>query len=105
MFLIVSKETHEVIHNGERLHYWDNGYPVLTDENIAFVKEDVDVVDVDSIPDDLIPGKYCYTSEKGIYANPGYIEPDPGNIYGVPDEVYQAIKNQAIQEVQNELNQ
>lgn len=28
------------------------------------------------IPEDIKPGKYCYTEEKGFYLNPDYDEPE-----------------------------
>ena len=54
--------------------------------------------------DEITPFKYCYTPEQGFYENPNWAEPDTSNTFGIPDDVYMAIKEQAIQEVQNELN-
>jgi len=56
------------------------------------------------VSDEITPFKYCYTPEQGFYENPNWSEPDTSNTFGVPDDVYMAIKEQAIQEVQNELN-
>lgn len=54
--------------------------------------------------DEITPFKYYYTPEQGFYKNPNWVEPDTSNTFGIPDDVYMAIKEQAIQEVQNELN-
>lgn len=56
------------------------------------------------VSDKIIPFKYCYTSKQGFYENPNWSEPDTSNTFNIPDDVYMAIKEQAIQEVQNELN-
>lgn len=104
MNIIVDAETNVVIAQGEKVHTWDNGYPVLTNENIAFVKENVFVYEVRDLPSENCIRKYCYTPDKGFYINPDWKEPEEGNIWNVPDEVYRQIKDSAIQEVQNELN-
>lgn len=64
---------------------------ILIDENNAVVSwvecggiaettENVNVVEVDNIPDEVKAadsGFYCYTVEKGFYENPDYQPPEP----------------------------
>ena len=94
MYLIVNKDNNVVRGYGENLHYWDNGYPILTDENIAFVKEEVDVITIETVPEEVVPYQYCYTEKDGFYKNPNWVEPDPTNTYGIPDDIYHAIIDQ-----------
>ena len=91
MYLITVKDDNRIMMMGEALDYMSNGYPRLVNENVAFVKEDVNVHEVAEVPSEVIPEKYCYTAEQGFYLNPDWVEPDPTNTYGVPDDVYHAI--------------
>lgn len=91
MYLIIVKEDNRIIAMGKALDYMSNGYPRLVNENVAFVKEDVDVHEVESVPSEVIPEKYCYTEADGFYINPNYVEPDATNTYGIPDETYHQI--------------
>lgn len=94
MFIVCHKKLFNVLGYGESISYWSNGYPVITEKNIAFIAEDVVIHETDkSLPEDLDynTGKYCYTEEKGFYINPDYKEPDPSNTYGIPDELYSQI--------------
>lgn len=103
MKIVANKGTFEVIAIGTFKEYWDNGYPIITDLNgmdCAYPLDFYNFFDIDSIPEDYIPGKYCYTEEKGFYLNPDYVEPDPTNTFGIPDDLYHSIKEQAIAEVQ-----
>lgn len=107
MRIVVTKDTLIVSAIGTFKEYWDNGYPIITDSNgndCAYPDVLFDFFDVEAVPEDYVPNKYCYTEEKGFYLNPDYVEPEAGNTFGIPDDVYRAIKNQAIQEVQDELN-
>ena len=91
MFIITNKEKNIVVDTGNEVTYWDNGYPVIVEKDVAFVKEDVNVFEVNELPEDFKQGKYCYTKEKGFYVNPDYVEPDSTNTYGVSDNVYHQI--------------
>ena len=99
MYLITVKEDNRIIMVGEALDYMSNGYPRLVDEDIAFPTEMVNVHEVSEVPSEVIPEKYCYTAEKGFYLNPDWVEPDPTNTYGIPDETYHAIINDLTSEV------
>lgn len=92
MYIIVRKEDNTISGIGKFLDYLDNGYPRLVEEDIAFVSEQVNVFEVDSIPAEVIPAKYCYTEAEGFYINPNWKEPNPDNTYeGVSDEVFEQI--------------
>lgn len=53
---------------------------------------------VDKLPEDIDSKVYAYTPDNGFYE---YTE---GNKYDIPDELLVQIKDDTIQEVQNELN-
>jgi len=76
----------------------------FANKNVRYSKSLFDKYQNVDIADDILPIKYCYTPEQGFYENPNWSEPDTSNTFGIPDDVYMAIKEQAIQEVQNELN-
>ena len=101
MFVITTKEDmgYIILRIGEILDYMSNGYPRLVNENVAFVKENVNVHEVSEVPSEVIPEKYCYTEADGFYINPNWVEPDPTNTYGIPDETYHAIINYLTTEV------
>ena len=99
MYLIIVKEDNRITAMGKTLDYMSNGYPRLIDENVAFPTELVNVYEVSEVPSDVIPEKYCYTEADGFYINPDWVEPDPTNTYGIPDETYHAIINDLTSEV------
>lgn len=41
-----------------------------------FMQQDLEIVNVDKVPSEVERYKYCYTKEKGFYANSDYREPD-----------------------------
>lgn len=88
MFVIVEKNKNIIMNMGNKLDYMDNGYPRLIEENIAFPTEMVNVLEIETIPEEVVPARYCYTAEDGFYANPDWKEPNP---YGVSDEQYNNI--------------
>ena len=83
-----------VVLSAGELTYWDNGYPIIG--GIAYAPEDILMVEVDT-PDDFEPLRYCYTESDGFYRNPKVKDPNP---YGIPDELVEQIKNDAITEVE-----
>ena len=101
MFIITDKTEKAVIGFGARLDYMSNGYPRLMEEDIAYPTHMVDVFEIEALPVDFIIGKYCYTEAEGFYINPDWVEPDPTNTYGIPDETYHAIINDLTSEVAN----
>lgn len=97
MYVITLKDSNELIMHGEKLDYMSNGYPILVNENTAFPNHMVDVHSIENMPEDVEDGKYCYTEEDGFWLNLNYGEPNP---YGIPNELVEQIKNDAIAQVQ-----
>ena len=60
---------------------WENDpsmdtYRITTDNGYQYcVIADFGLYEVESLPEDFEPGKYCYTEEEGFYLNPYYEEP------------------------------
>lgn len=104
--IIVEKSKNALVGIGIFKGYLDNGYPIITDTDgidCAYPSDLVVMYKNVVIPDGVQQSKYCYTEEKGFYENPEYEEPeapDITNTYGISDETYYTIKNQAIAEVQ-----
>lgn len=86
---------------------WSNGYPVLIEENVAFVPGNINIYQNVEVSDEIKsnPSKYCYTSEQGFYKNPNYIEPDPANTYGIPDELFNQIKSDYREQIAQEVSE
>ena len=94
MHIITSRISNVLLNCGNRIGTLEeNNYIWLVEENIAYVPEQVRTHLVESVSDEIKsnPSKYCYTEERGFYANPNYVESDPTNTYGIPDEIYHAI--------------
>ena len=54
-----------------------SGNVLVHNGSLAIAKNQVkEVYEVAEVPDEVIEGKYCYTSEKGFYANPRYNNDD-----------------------------
>ena len=83
-----------------RLHL-SNGYPRIVEIDTAFVPDFFSIVEVDSVPEDIKPHKYCYTSEKGFYQNPKWEEP---NQYGISDILLDKIQSDSMQQLQEEIS-
>ena len=101
MYIITDKNTNILLGYDLELDYHSNGYPILFNLNIAFVKDNVFVFEIDELPEHVVLGKYCYTEADGFYINPNWVEPDATNTYGIPDETYHAIINDMTSEVAN----
>ena len=97
MYIITSKNLKSIIGIGAKLDYMSNGYPRLVNENVAFPTEMIDVYEVSYMPEYVEENKYCYTPDQGFFENPNWKEP---NKWGIPDDIVQEIKNEAITEVQ-----
>ena len=49
-------------------------YRITTESGYQYcVIADFKIYDVDSIPSDYEPNKFCYTEEQGFYPNPEYV--------------------------------
>ena len=98
MYIITDKENNVLVNYGESVSYWDNGYPTFNGI-LAYPTIIFNLYEVDIVPKEVEVNKYCYTAEQGFYLNPNYVEPDPTNIYNIPDETYHAIINDLTSEV------
>ena len=97
MFIITRKEDDEILMMGAELDYMENGYPRIVDYDVAFFPEYINVSEAGKVLEGVEVHKYCYTPEDGFYLNPNYRE---ANQYGIPDELVERIKNDAITEVE-----
>ena len=57
--------------------------------------------EVEALPENMTANKYCYTPENGFYKNPNYVEIN--NSYGLPNEVYDAIRDEAVAQIESEV--
>lgn len=48
---------------------------VFLDNQNMIVPVEFNIVEVESIPQEVVAGRYCYTYEKGFYKNPYWREP------------------------------
>lgn len=101
MYIITQIDKNIILDICSKVEYQENGYPQNTDTKVSYVKGFVKIYQIEEIPEYVQVIKYCYTIELGFYENPEYKEP---NMYNIPNELLEQIKNDAIQEVQNELN-
>lgn len=76
MFIITDKNS-VLIDTVQHIVYWSNGYPFDPEKKTAYPSNLVDVHEVETIPEGIVPEQYCYTPEEGFYPNPNYREPDP----------------------------
>ena len=107
MVLITNKINNGILDFGSDIHYWSNGYPVLTDTKTAFVKDSVNIYQNVEVSDEVKsnPSKYCYTESEGFYLNPDYVEPDPTNTYGISDELFNQIKSDYREKIAQEVSE
>lgn len=104
---VITVNDGRIVGIGKHLDYMEgNGYPRLTDENIAFIPDNVIINESVEVPDEIMtnPNKYFYSQEKGFYLNPDYIEPDPNNTYGISDELFSQIKSDYRKQIAQEVN-
>jgi hypothetical protein len=94
MYIITETETNVYVTKGKLKEYWDNGYPIITDENgndCAYPTGMFTLHETD-VPDGVEPQKYCYTPEQGFYENENYKEPTAYDL--VSEDVLDAILDQ-----------
>lgn len=101
MDIIVEKNTNVVRGIGERA---DDKETYWLINQTRFSKKFFELYEKIDFQENVATMKFCYTPEQGFYENPNWEEPDTSNTFGIPEDVYMAIKEHAIQEVQNELN-
>ena len=72
MFIITEKKTRTLLAMGSGLEYQQNGRPTLTDKRMTFLKTQVDVHEVEEVPDGVEVAAYCYSPGAGFYKNPHF---------------------------------
>lgn len=87
MYIITDKKKNTIIGIGQEMDYLSNGYPRLIAENTAFVTEQFNISEVETVPDEVEKEKYCYTAEKGFYLNPDWVESETDDIDTVLTEL------------------
>ncbi len=109
MFITTDALTHEVNNAMENVTEFEGGIYETLDGGTKFIINESDIFDrydgkiyeeLTSVPDDFELFKYCYTAGKGLYLNPDWKEPNP---YGIPDNLVEQIKNDAVEEIRQEV--
>lgn len=93
-----------VYNYGRQVEYQANGNPLLIDRNIAFMGDNVDVFQVadSNVQEDIDVDRNLYIEAEGFKHEADYIVGE--NNRELPKSTLAEIKNETIQEVQNELN-
>lgn len=91
---IVTNESNVIILYGNHKDEDNAGNMRITKEDgtkVSFAPDFAVAHEISNIPDYVEVEKYCYTAEQGFYLNPDWVESDPTNTYGIPDETYHQI--------------
>ena len=97
-----------IIMKGNSIEVFDEKNTLLHDlygNKIIFANDTINAYSVENIPEHVSEGKYCYTPEQGFYKNPNYVEPDPANTYGIPDELFNQIKSDYREQIAQEVSE
>ncbi len=99
MFIITDKNN-KIFHISETIGYETNGNIILDNGTQIGCFREVEVHEVDTIPNEVCTEKYCYTEADGFYENPNYVEPID------PNAEMEALKQQVstLQAVNEDLN-
>lgn len=100
MYIITNKETNEVCAISLNIDYLSNGYPFIAATNTSYYPENFEVHEIVTVPENVEVFQTCYTENDGFYDNPYQVSKKP---YGIPDDLVEQIKNDAITEVQQEV--
>ena len=74
MYLIIG-ENNVIIHISETIGYQENGNALVDNDALAIAKLLIkEVIEVETVPEGIVPSKYCYTKEEGFYKKPNYRE-------------------------------
>lgn len=76
MINILTDKNNVVIHCGAKLHKAPNGYYFKSEDMLYIPPALCNEYSVDSYPEDLEMGKYCYTEVDGFTLNPAWVEPE-----------------------------
>lgn len=78
MYLITGKKDKRITDISTTIGYETNGNIILDNSTQIACFKEVDVHEVEEIPEGVVTEKYCYTEADGFYVNPNYVEPvDP----------------------------
>ena len=75
MKYVLVDEDNIIVHISETLGYQSNGNYLVDNGELAIVKQLIaNVYEVENIPEEIAPVKYCYNVEQGFYKNKDYRE-------------------------------
>ena len=97
--ILIQTQDNVIIRIAESVEYDHRNYPYIDVNGFreCYAVPSHVVREVAEVPEEVTTEKYCYTPEDGFYIRPGYVEP---NGYGIPDDLVERIKNDAITEVE-----
>lgn len=73
MYIIIDKDN-KITDITTTVGYEENGNIILDDGTQIACFREVEVREVEEIPENVVENKYCYTEEKGFYKNENYQE-------------------------------
>lgn len=76
MYVITSKEDNSIFYITKAMKEKELGYKEIVGFGFCIKVSDWGVFEVEEITENVTPGKYCYTEEKGFYENPNWVEPE-----------------------------
>ncbi|MEY8366307.1 hypothetical protein AALA22_11770 [Anaerovoracaceae bacterium 41-7] len=82
--------------------YFKNPRLALDDGSKVSFAFDINIYNNVDTGDEISPFEYCYHPDVGFYKTPEEETPEQ-NIYGISDEIYCAIKNEAVDEIKREV--
>ena len=82
--------------------YFKNPRLTLDDGSKVSFAFDINIYNNVDTGDEISPFEYCYHPDTGFYKVPTKETPQR-NIYGISNEIYCAIKNEAVDEIKREV--
>lgn len=73
-YIIIANKDKRIIHISTSIGYETNGNIILDNGTQIGCFKEVEVHEVEEIPEGVTEEKYCYTEEKGFYKNENYKE-------------------------------
>ena len=72
MYIITEKKTKTLLAVGNELSYHKIGFLSILDKSITFPKAQVNVYEVDELPEGVGIASHCYAPAAGFYDNPHF---------------------------------
>lgn len=92
MKYIVTRKENVIIFISDTKEYDENGYLLLFNGALAVPLDQANgVYEIETIPDNVKPEKWCYTKESGFYKNENYVE------YLTPEQEIEKLKEQVTE--------